>query len=141
MSEIKVKEYIVLTDRMYTETDEWIKIDDDIAVIGITDYAQKKLKDIVGIELPEVGKSVEKGEVISVIESIKATADVYAPVSGEIVEVNEKLLDSPELMNNEPYGEGWIVKIKVKDKNELNKLLKPEEYAKKIEEREEEEKE
>ena len=132
MSEIKVKEYIVLTDRMYTETDEWIKIDDDIAVIGITDYAQKKLKDIVGIELPEVGKSVEKGEVISVIESIKATADVYAPVSGEIVEVNEKLLDSPELMNNEPYGEGWIVKIKVKDKNELNKLLKPEEYAKKI---------
>jgi len=141
VSEIKVKEYIVLTDRMYTETDEWIKIDDDIAVIGITDYAQKKLKDIVGIELPEVGKSVEKGEVISVIESIKATADVYAPVSGEIVEVNEKLLDSPELMNNEPYGEGWIVKIKVKDKNELNKLLKPEEYAKKIEEREEEEKE
>ena len=136
MSEIKVKDYIVLTDRLYTETDEWIKVTDDIAVIGITDYAQKKLKDIVGIELPEVGKKVKKGEAIGVIESIKATADVYAPISGEVVEVNEKLLDSPELINNDPYGDGWIVKIKIEDKSELDKLLKPQEYANKIEKEE-----
>ncbi len=136
MSEIKVKDYTVLTDRLYTETDEWIKVTDDVAVVGITDYAQKKLKDIVGIELPEVGKKVKKGEAIGVIESIKATADVYAPISGEVVEVNEKLLDSPELINNDPYGDGWIVKIKIEDKSELDKLLKPQEYANKIEKEE-----
>ena len=136
MPEIKVKDYTVLTDRLYTKTDEWIKISDDVAVIGITDYAQKKLKDIVGIELPEVGKKVRKGEAIGVIESIKATADVYAPISGEVVEVNEKLLDSPELINNDPYGDGWIVKIKIEDKSELDKLLKPQEYANKIEKEE-----
>ena len=136
MSEIKVKDYIVLTDRLYTDTDEWIKVTDDVAVIGITDYAQKKLKDIVGIELPEVGKKVKKGEAIGVIESIKATADVYAPISGEVIEVNEKLLDSPELINNDPYGDGWIVKIKIEDKSELDKLLKPQEYANKIEKEE-----
>ena len=136
MSEIKVKDYTVLTDRLYTETDEWIKVTDDVAVVGITDYAQKKLKDIVGIELPEVGKKVKKGETIGVIESIKATADVYAPISGEVVEVNEKLLDSPELINNDPYGDGWIVKIKIEDKSELDKLLKPQEYANKIEKEE-----
>jgi len=136
VSEIKVKDYTVLTDRLYTETDEWIKVTDDVAVVGITDYAQKKLKDIVGIELPEVGKKVKKGEAIGVIESIKATADVYAPISGEVVEVNEKLLDSPELINNDPYGDGWIVKIKIEDKSELDKLLKPQEYANKIEKEE-----
>jgi len=136
VSEIKVKDYIVLTDRLYTDTDEWIKVTDDVAVIGITDYAQKKLKDIVGIELPEVGKKVKKGEAIGVIESIKATADVYAPISGEVIEVNEKLLDSPELINNDPYGDGWIVKIKIEDKSELDKLLKPQEYANKIEKEE-----
>ena len=136
MSEIKVKDYTVLTDRLYTETDEWIKVTDDVAVVGITDYAQKKLKDSVGIELPEVGKKVKKGEAIGVIESIKATADVYAPISGEVVEVNEKLLDSPELINNDPYGDGWIVKIKIEDKSELDKLLKPQEYANKIEKEE-----
>jgi len=136
VSEIKVKDYTVLTDRLYTETDEWIKVTDDVAVVGITDYAQKKLKDIVGIELPEVGKKVKKGETIGVIESIKATADVYAPISGEVVEVNEKLLDSPELINNDPYGDGWIVKIKIEDKSELDKLLKPQEYANKIEKEE-----
>ncbi len=130
--EIRVGNYIVLTDRRYTDTDEWVKVEDGVAVVGITDYAQKKLRDIVGVELPETGRRVKRGEAVAAIESIKAAADVYAPVSGEVVEVNERLLDEPELLNRDPYGEGWMFKIRVEDPGELEKLLTPEQYAERI---------
>jgi len=136
MSEIKVLEYIVLKDRKYTETDEWVKLEGEVAVIGVTDYAQKKLKDIVGVVFEEPGKKVNKGDVVAELESIKSRGEIYAPVSGEIVEVNTKLEEEPDLVNSDPYGEGWLVKIKPDDPSEVEKLLTPEEYAKKIEERE-----
>jgi glycine cleavage system H protein len=130
--ELKVNNYIVLKDRRYTKTDEWAKLEGDIVTVGITDYAQKKLRDIVGVELPDVGRRVKAGEAVASIESVKAAADVYAPVSGEVVEVNERLLDEPELLNRDPYGEGWMFKIKADDPSEYEKLLTPKQYAEKI---------
>ncbi|MEB3787184.1 MAG: glycine cleavage system protein GcvH [Desulfurococcales archaeon] len=103
---------------LYTESDEWIRVEDGVLVVGITDYAQKKLKDIVGVELPEPGRRVSKGETVAVVESIKATGEVYAPVDGEVVEVNERLLDEPELVNTDPYGEGWIYKLRAEGEPE-----------------------
>lgn len=132
MSDIEVKGYIVKRDRLYVETDEWVKIEGDIALIGITDYAQKKLKNIIGIELPSRGTRVRKGESIGIIESIKAVSDLYAPVSGEVVEVNERLSNEPELINHDPYEGGWMIKIKISSKEELKDLLSPEKYAEKI---------
>jgi len=132
MGEIKVGKYTIRDELLYTKTDEWVKVENGKVREGITDYAQKELKDIVGIELPEVGKEVKAGEPIGTIESIKATADLYAAVSGKIIEVNERLFDEPELMNTDPYGEGWIVVIEMSNPNELNNLLKPDEYAEKI---------
>lgn len=127
--EIGRKKIIIKTDRRYTESDEWAKLENEIIVMGITDYAQKELKDIVGIELPEVGITIKKGEELGVIESVKATSEYYAPVSGEIIEVNERLLEEPELLNTDPYGEGWIAKIKPHDLKEYELLLSPEKYA------------
>ncbi|TRM99934.1 hypothetical protein DJ527_07910, partial [Sulfolobus sp. F1] len=101
MSEVKVGRYIVLRDRFYTETDEWIKFEDSIATVGITDYAQKKLRDIVGIELPQVNREVNAGDSVGVIESVKASADIYSPLSGIIVEVNQKLVEHPEIINKD----------------------------------------
>ncbi|MEM0362901.1 MAG: glycine cleavage system protein GcvH [Sulfolobaceae archaeon] len=132
MSEVKVGKYIVLTDRLYTETDEWVKIIENIAIIGITDYAQKKLRDIVGIELPQLEKEVKSGESVGVIESVKAAADIFTPLSGIIIEVNQKLLEHPEILNKDPYGEGWIFKLKIADLSEKDKLLSPEKYIEKI---------
>ncbi len=136
MSEIIVGPYRVLRDRRYTRTDEWALKVDSIVVVGITDYAQKKLRDIVGVELPEVGSSVRAGEPAASVESVKAAADVYAPVSGRVVEVNERLYDEPELINRDPYGEGWMFKIEPTDPSEYEKLLTPEEYAEHIRARE-----
>ena len=136
--EIRVNNYIVLRDRLYTKTDEWVKREGDIVVVGITDYAQKKLRDIVGVDLPEPGTSAKAGDAVASIESVKAAADVYAPVSGEIAEVNERLYDEPELLNKDPYGEGWMFKIRLSDEKELEKLLTPEQYAEKIRKEEEE---
>ncbi len=130
--EIRVNGYIVLRDRLYTESDEWVKVEDGVATVGITDYAQKKLRDIVGVELPEPGRRVKRGETVAAIESIKAAADVYAPVSGEVVEVNERLYDEPELLNRDPYGEGWMFKIRLEDPSELESLLPPEKYVERI---------
>lgn len=132
MGIIKIDKYIIRDDLLYTKTDEWVKVENNRVREGITDYAQKELKDIVGIELPEVGREVRAGESIGTIESIKATADIYAAVSGRIVEVNERLLSEPELLNSDPYGEGWIVIIEMSNPDELKHLMKPEEYAEKI---------
>ncbi len=131
--EIGRNKYIIKTDRRYTETDEWaLKRSDGLIVMGITDYAQKQLRDIVGVELPDLGASVKRGEVIGAIESVKATSDYYAPVTGEVVEVNEKLLEQPELLNLDPYGEGWILVIKPSKPEEYDELLTPEQYVEKI---------
>ncbi|ACP48650.1 glycine cleavage system H protein [Sulfolobus islandicus Y.N.15.51] len=131
---MKVGRYVVLTDRLYTETDEWVVLsNDNVVVVGITDYAQKKLRDIVGIELPQLQKEVKAGESVGVIESVKAAADIFSPLSGIIVEVNSKLLEHPEIINKDPYGEGWIFKLKAsKLSEEKEKLLSPEKYIEKI---------
>ncbi len=118
----------------YTKEHEWVKVEGEFAIVGITDYAQGELSDIVYVELPEVGTNLNKGDVITTLEAVKTVADVYSPVSGEIVEVNEKLADEPGLINQDPYGEGWIVKIKISNPDELNDLLGAEDYKKVIEE-------
>ncbi|MFN3134006.1 MAG: glycine cleavage system protein GcvH [Candidatus Kryptonium sp.] len=115
----------------YTKEHEWIRVEDNaIGVVGITEYAQSELGDIVYVELPQVGKVVKQLESFGTIEAVKTVADLFAPVSGEIIEVNEKLKDSPDLINKDPYGEGWIIKIRIKDLNELNNLLSAEDYRK-----------
>ncbi|RLG77755.1 MAG: glycine cleavage system protein GcvH [Thermoprotei archaeon] len=128
--------YLVMRDRLYTKTHEWIKVLNDEALVGITDYAQQKLRNIVGIELPELGRRYGKGESMGVIESIKSVEDLYAPVTLEVLEVNRSLEDEPEKMNKDPYGDGWVAKVKIVNKDELNELLKPEDYARLIEEEE-----
>ncbi|EWG06996.1 MAG: glycine cleavage system protein H [Candidatus Aramenus sulfurataquae] len=129
---MKVGKYEVLEDRYYTESDEWVKIEGEIATVGITDYAQKKLRDIVGVELPQIGREVKMGESVAVVESVKAAADIYSPLSGTVVEANEDLLSEPELINKDPYGAGWIFKLKITNKAEVEKLLTTEKYSEKI---------
>jgi len=130
--ELKGKKYIVKKDRRYTETDEWALLEGNRVRVGITDYAQKELKDIVSIELPDVGRVVRKGEELGIIDSIKASSSYYAPVSGRIVDVNKELLSAPELINKDPYGAGWIVVIEPSNPGEYNELLDPEKYSEKI---------
>ena len=117
----------------YTKDHEWIKVEGDKATIGITDFAQKQLGDVVYVELPKVGTELEFHQSIGVIESVKAVSDVYSPISGEVIELNEKLNDSPELVNQDPHGKGWIIRIKIKDDSELQKLMSATEYEKFIE--------
>jgi len=130
--EIGKNRYVVKKDRRYTETDEWARKEDELIRIGITDYAQKELKDIVGIELPEKGRTLNKGEEIGAIDSVKATSPYYAPVSGEVVDVNSQLEEKPELLNIDPYGEGWILLIKPSNPPEYDELLTPEQYVENI---------
>ncbi len=113
----------VPADLKYTEQHEWLKLDGDIATIGITDYAQGALGDLVFVELPAKGKKVNAGDAFVVVESVKAASEVYAPISGEVIEVNEALSKTPELINSAPYDGGWICKILSSDKAELAKLL------------------
>ncbi|MFW6040744.1 MAG: glycine cleavage system protein GcvH [Thermoplasmatota archaeon] len=115
-------------DMMYTENHEWIKKEKDVIRYGITDYAQEELGDIVYVELPMEDEEFEKGDVIGVIESVKTVSDLYAPVSGQIKKVNSKLEDSPELINDDPYGDGWITTIEIEDEAELEQLLSAEKY-------------
>ncbi len=127
----KLGEYIVRKDLLYTEKDEWLRVEGDVAVVGVTDYAQKKLKYVVSVELPEVGRKVAVGDAVVSLESVKAVAEIYTPVSGEVIEVNEELIDKPDLLNTDPYGLGWAVKIRTSHVDR-SKLLSPEEYASKI---------
>jgi glycine cleavage system H protein len=117
-------------DRKYSKEHEWIKIDGDIATIGITDYAQDQLTDVVFVELPGVGKQIKQNGNLCVVESVKSVSDVFSPISGEIVEVNKALDNSPELVNNEPFEGGWIAKLKTKNKAELDQLMTTEQYNK-----------
>lgn len=112
----------------YTDQHEWVKLDGDIAIVGITDYAQAALGDLVFVELPGVGKQVKAHDSFVVVESVKAASEVYAPLSGEVIEVNEALSKTPEAINSAPYGEGWICKIRISDKGELASLLDAEKY-------------
>ncbi|MEB3759116.1 MAG: glycine cleavage system protein GcvH [Desulfurococcales archaeon] len=127
--EINVDGYIILKDRFYTKTHEWIKVEGDTGTVGITDYAQKELQDITYVELPETGITVSAGEEVATVESVKHTSPIYSPVTGEIVEVNEILEDEPDTVNKDPYGDGWIFKIKLSKPDEVNSLLSPEAYA------------
>ncbi len=117
-----------LSDFRFTEEHEWLKVEDDTATVGITDYAQKELGDVVYVELPAVGDSFGKGDACSNIESVKAVSDIYAPLSGEITEVNVVLESKPEQVNLDPYGEGWIFKLKIEDPGELDDLMTAEAY-------------
>ncbi len=110
-------------DLKYTKDHEWIRVDGAVGVMGVTDYAQSELGDVVFVELPSVGKKLEQGKQFGTIEAVKTVSDLYAPISGEIVEVNETLKDSPEVVNKDPYVGGWMVKVKISDKAELNNLL------------------
>lgn len=117
------------TDLKYTENDEWVRVEGDLAVMGITDYAQDQLSDIVFVEIVAFeGDSLEQGETCAVVESVKAAADVYMPVSGEIVAINEALADSPELINEDPYGGAWLIKIKFSDAGEIDDLMDADTY-------------
>lgn len=116
----------------YTESHEWVRVDGDVATVGVSDHAQQELGEIVYVELPEEGKDVASGDDAAVLESTKAAADVYAPISGEIVEVNSDVADSPEMVNNSPQEGGWLFKVKVKDASELDELMSEEAYLEMI---------
>ena len=112
-----------MAELRYSEEHEWVRVEGDVAVIGISDYAQEQLGDVVFVELPEQGRSVAKGEEAAVVESVKAASEVYAPVSGEVVEVNEPLADDPGLVNREPTAGGWFIKVRMTDPGEVESLL------------------
>ncbi len=116
----------------YTESHEWIKIDGEMATVGITDHAQEELTDIVYAELPEVGRAVQAGEACAVVESVKAASDIYAPLSGEIAETNGELESDPALVNTSPYEGGWLFKIKLSEAADKSKLLDADAYSKQI---------
>lgn len=118
----------------YTKEHEWARIDGDVAAIGITDYAQNELSDVVYVELPRVGSNTKMSKKCGTIEAVKAVVDLFAPVSGEVIEINESLSTSPELVNSAPYGEGWMLKVKMDNPLETDSLLSAEDYAKLIEE-------
>jgi glycine cleavage system H protein len=115
-------------DNRYAKSHEYVHLEGDIATIGITDYAQKELGDVVFVELPQVGTQLEAGDELGSIESVKAVSELFCPVSGEVTEVNEALADKPELVNTDPYGDGWMIKIKVNDATELDELMPADEY-------------
>ena len=118
----------VRDDLKYTETHEWVHVKGDTAIVGITDHAQSELTDIVFADLPEVGKELSKGDELCVVESVKSVSEIYAPVSGKITKVNEELNDTPEIINEEPYDDGWLVEIELSEKEELDALLDAEKY-------------
>ena len=124
MSDTKVPEEL-----SYTEDHEWVSMDSDVGTVGITDYAQSELGDIVFVELPEVGQTLRKGERFGTVEAVKTVEEIYAPLSGEVVEVNEALEADAEQVNKEPYGAGWMIRIRCSDQEELSELLSPGDYA------------
>jgi glycine cleavage system H protein len=122
----------VPSDLKYTKSHEWVRVNSDIATVGITDHAQHELTDIVFVELPDVGKNVKRGDACAVVESVKTASDIYSPVSGEILETNKCIVDDPASVNSEPFANGWFFKIKLSNPAELNELFSPEDYKKQI---------
>jgi len=123
----------MMADRKYTEDHEWVEVDGDAGVIGISEYAQEQLGDVVFVELPEVGTVLDRGDEVAVVESVKAAAEVYAPVGGEVLEVNEDLNGDPSLVNTDPFGDGWFAKLKLSDPDELDDLMDEDTYKKFVE--------
>ncbi|MCP4725977.1 MAG: glycine cleavage system protein GcvH [bacterium] len=122
-------DYNIPDDLKYTRDHEWVAVkEDNVIVLGVTDYAQDQLEDIVYLELPETGLEISAGDAFGSVEAVKAVEDIYTPVSGEVVEINEALEDKPELCNQDPYGEGWLVKIKCSDMSEVDGLLSADDY-------------
>lgn len=119
----------VIKNLYYTKSDEWLKVEDDIGTVGITDYAQDQLGDIVYLEKTKKGKKIKQGEALTTIESVKAVSDVKTPVTGEVIEVNQKVIEDASIINKEPYGEGWIAKINIDNKDELKNLMNDQEYS------------
>jgi len=120
-------------DLRYAKSHEWVRLGGDVAVIGITQFAVEQLTDVIFIQLPDVGKAVAAGKGFGEIESVKAVSDLYAPVDGEVIEVNKKLTADPTLVSKSPYGDGWMIKVRVKPGTTLDHLLTPEQYQKQIE--------
>tara|TARA_B000000557_G_scaffold173030_1_gene140744 strand:+ start:779 stop:1156 length:378 start_codon:yes stop_codon:yes gene_type:complete len=116
----------------YTDDHEWVSVKDDVAIIGITDFAQSELGDIIFVEFPDTGMSINQKDSVGTLEAVKTVADIYSPVTGEVIEVNDNLESSPELINEDPYEEGWILKIKISNKDELDGLLSNSDYEKMI---------
>lgn len=112
----------------YTKDHEWVKIEGDIATVGVTDFAQGELGDIVYVEVETVGETLEREEVFGTVEAVKTVSDLFSPLSGEVIEFNNSLEDAPEKVNSDPYGEGWMVKIKITDESEISGLMSPEDY-------------
>ena len=113
---------------LYTKEHEWIRVDEEIGTIGITDYAQKELGDIVFVELPKVGDHITANESLGTIESVKAVSEIFAPVDGEVVGVNTKLQNNPELVNSDPHGEAWLIRVRLSDRRDTDKLMTADEY-------------
>lgn len=122
----------VPADLKYTKDHEWVKVDGDTVTIGITDFAQGELGDIVYIEIETEGESLDKEEVFGTVEAVKTVSDLFMPVSGEVIEFNENLEANPEVVNSDPYGEGWMIKVKISDTSELEELLSAEDYQNEI---------
>jgi len=122
------------SDLKYSREHEWVRVEGNLATIGITDYAQEELGDIVNVELPDEGDEIHKDEAFGAVESVKASSEVFSPVSGKIVEVNEPLLDAPEMINEDPYDEGWMVKVELSDSSEIDELMDAAAYEQYIKE-------
>jgi glycine cleavage system H protein len=122
-----------MSDIRYTKEHEWVKVDGDVATVGISPYAQEQLGDVVFVELPEVGKKVEKGKEMAVVESVKAASEVYAPISGEVTEVNSALTDAPATVNEDAMGKGWFAKLKLTNKADLDGMMDEAAYKKYVE--------
>ena len=120
-------------DSRYAKSHEYIHVEGDVGTVGITDYAQKELGDVVFVELPKVGTQLEAADELGSIESVKAVSELFAPVSGEVIEVNEALAEKPELVNTDPYGDGWMVKIRLTDASEVDELMPADEYEEYVE--------
>lgn len=132
------EDYEIPDDLLYSKDHHWVRLKKKVAELGITDYAQKKLRDIIYVELPSPNQKIKQGDTLCTIESVKAVTEITSPISGRMLEVNSALLSKPELINESPYEEGWIVRIEVSNAEELDRLMDPDEYARYIEALEEE---
>ena len=120
-------------DLKYTKDHEWLKVDGDTAIVGITDFAQGELGDVVFVEIETEGETLDKEETFGTIEAVKTVSDMFMPVSGEVLEINEKLEDTPEVVNQDPYGDGWMIKIKMSNADQVNELMSADDYKNQIE--------
>jgi glycine cleavage system H protein len=115
-------------DYLYSREHEWLRVEDDVCVLGITEFAQRELGEVVFVELPEIGQVVDANDELGTIESVKAVAEFYSPVAGEVVEINDGVVDDPELLNEDPHGDGWLIKVRFSSADDLKSMMKAEEY-------------